>query len=323
MLNISASYSTLAASELLEHVVPQYQVEDPINCEFWLRGLNDTYKVTAKTKNYALRIYRKDWRTLSAIKFEIGALNYLHANGANASYPIQRLDGEYVTPLNTPEGIRYAIVTAFAEGTGLPYDDAQDAYIYGANVADIHSLSAGFSSEHARFELDHVRLLSEPLESIKPFLTHRPECWQFLESFGARLHELMKDIHQQDADYGLCHGDFHGWNAHYSDDTLTFFDFDDCGYGWRAYDLAVFRWDARLDEKESERWETFVKGYQSKREISEADLKLTTTFMAIRDIWLMGEHMGNAKDFGRGWMDDGYIDERIKFLKALEAEHFS
>ena len=98
----------------------------------------------------------------------------------------------------------------------------------------------------------------------------------------------MQDIRDQDADYGLCHGDFHGWNAHYHADTLTFFDFDDCGYGWRAYDLAVFRWDARLDEKEDERWEAFVKGYRSKREISDADLKLTTTFMAIRDIWLMG-----------------------------------
>ncbi|MGB0848454.1 MAG: phosphotransferase enzyme family protein [Thiolinea sp.] len=323
MLNISASYSTLAATDLLEHVVPQYQVKSPIRCEFWLRGLNDTYKITAKTDNYILRVYRKDWRTLSQIKFEVDALNYLHEQGANVSYPIKRLDGEYVTTLNTPEGVRYVIVTAFAEGAALSYDDVQDAYIYGANVADIHTLSAGFASEHPRFELDHVRLLSEPLECIRPFLAHRPECWKFLENFGARLLSFMEAIRDQDADYGLCHGDFHGWNAHYHSDTLTFFDFDDCGYGWRAYDLAVFRWDARLDKKENERWAAFIKGYRSKRDISDADLKLTTTFMAIRDIWLMGEHMGNAKDFGRGWMGDEYIDERIAFLKAIEEEHFA
>ena len=145
----------------------------------------------------------------------------------------------------------------------------------------------------------------------------------FLENFAARLLKSMQDIHHQSKDYGLCHGDFHGWNAHSSEGIVTFFDFDDCGYGWRAYDLAVFRWDARLEEKESERWEAFVKGYKSKRDIADSDLALTTVFVAIRDIWLMGEHMANAKDFGRGWMDDEYIDERIKFLKAIAEEHFA
>jgi hypothetical protein len=33
--------------------------------------------------------------------------------------------------------------------------------------------------------------------------------------------------------------------------------------------------------------------------------------------------MGNSKDFGRGWLDDAYIDRRIKFLKAIEEEHFA
>ena len=322
MLNIGASYSTLSSADLLEHVVSQYCVDNPISCEFWHRGINDSYKVKSKDESYILRIYRKDWRTLSEINFEVDALNYLHDKGANVSSPVKRLDDGYVTPLNTPEGLRYALITSFAEGEELSYDDVQDAYLYGVNVADIHSLSAGFSSEHSRFELDHIHLLSEPLEYIRPFLTHRPECWMFMERFGALLLDVI-NTDQKSVDYGLCHGDFHGWNAHNFSNTLTFFDFDCCGYGWRAYDIAVFRWDARLEGKESERWEAFVKGYKTKREISDIDLKLTTAFLAVRDIWLMGLHMGNSKDFGRGWLDDSYIDKRIKFLKAIEEEHFA
>ena len=85
----------------------------------------------------------------------------------------------------------------------------------------------------------------------------------------------------------------------------------------------MFRWDARLAGKERERWEAFVRGYETKRKISDVTLKLTTAFMAIRDIWLMGLHMGNATDFGRDWLDDDYIDRRIKFLKAIEEEYFT
>ena len=323
MLNIGASYSTLSSVDLLENVVSQYCIDNPISCEFWHRGINDSYKVMSKDESYILRIYRKDWRTLSQINFEIDALNYLYDKGAKVSYPVKRLDGEYVTTLNTPEGLRYALVTSFAEGEVLSYDEEQDAYLYGVNVADIHLLSTGFSSEYSRFELDHIHLLSEPLKYIRPFLTHRPECWMFMEKFGALLLDIIMNTDQERVDYGLCHGDFHGWNAHKSSNGITFFDFDCCGYGWRAYDIAVFRWGARLRHKEYERWEAFVKGYETKRKISSIDLKLTTTFLAIRNIWLMGLHMGNAKDFGRGWLDDTYIDRHINFLKAIEEEYFA
>jgi thiamine kinase-like enzyme len=37
---------------------------------------------------------------------------------------------------------------------------------------------------------------------------------------------------------GFCHGDFHGGNACQKDGSFTFYDFDCCGWGYRAYDLA-------------------------------------------------------------------------------------
>ena len=43
--------------------------------------------------------------------------------------------------------------------------------------------------------------------------------------------------------WGIIGGDFHGWNLHFTENNeLTLFDFDLCGYGWRAFDLAVYRW---------------------------------------------------------------------------------
>ncbi len=322
MSNIGATYSILSSTDLLKFIVPLYRIDNPISCEFWHRGLNDTYKIQSSEGNYILRIYRKDWRTLNQINFEIDALNYLHGKRANVSYPIARKNDEFVTTLHAPEGERYAIITTFAEGECLTYDDAQDAFFYGEHVAEIHRITDGFSTDHPRFDLDLNHLLLERLQTMRPFFTHRQEDWEFLERFGSHLQNYVEAIDCKNIDYGFCHGDFHGQNAHKFGETLTFFDFDCCGFGWRAYDITVFRWSARLREKEDERWERFLQGYRTKRQISETDLTLSIAFLAIRDIWLLGLYFENAVYFGKNIVGNSFIGRRMKFLKAIQEEHF-
>ncbi|WP_429842749.1 hypothetical protein [Brevibacillus sp. FIR094] len=52
----------------------------------------------------------------------------------------------------------------------------------------------------------------------------------------------------------MCHGDLQGnFNTNFCDDnTYTHFDFDLCGYGWRAYDLAAFKLSRILIEEDDE-----------------------------------------------------------------------
>ena len=92
---------------------------NPLSCEFWARGLNDTYKISSDRENFALRVYRKKWRTQSDIKFELNAIKHLHKKGADVAYPIERNQGGYITDIEAPEGIRQVIVTKYAEGAVL------------------------------------------------------------------------------------------------------------------------------------------------------------------------------------------------------------
>jgi Ser/Thr protein kinase RdoA (MazF antagonist) len=93
---------------------------------------------------------------------------------------------------------------------------------------------------------------------------------------------------------GFCHGDLHGGNAHRDQaQTQTFFNFDACGMGWRAYDIAVFRWSARLRRKEQERWEAFLRGYTEERSLRTLDIQAVPFFVAIRHVWLLGIHTSN------------------------------
>ena len=91
--------------------------------------------------------------------------------------------------------------------------------------------------------------------------------------------------------------------------------------GWRAYDIAVFGWGARSQDKEKTIWPAFLRGYREIRSLSDIDLQATAYFVAIRHLWIVGIHTANGYDWGFGWMHDRYFDRAIKFLRDWEAEY--
>ena len=320
ILTIEATYSTLSSSQLLAKVVPQYKISNPVSCEFWHRGLNDTYRLSSGTdpdaEDFVLRVYRKSWRTRAAIEFELGALIYLHQKGANVAIPVKRQDGGLLTSILAPEGERYVIVMQYAKGKILRFDKAEDGITFGQAAANIHRCSAGFKSHHARHKLGLKHLVDEPLINIQPYIVHRLSDWQFLTELATRLSKLVQETDaDNNLDYGFCHGDFHGENAHEHNGQVTHFDFDCCGMGWRIYDLATFKWVIRLLGKEDKLWDSFLDGYQSVRETPDLDLGLIEAFVGIRDIWFFGLNTKNS--LAQGWLNDGYIDLHMGLLKGV------
>lgn len=317
-MQIGSSYSTLNATELLKQIVSQYKISEPVSCEFWVRGLNDTYKISTATDNFILRVYRKNWRTNADIAFELDALNHIHAQGGKVACPIERKHGGYMTTVSAPEGERQIIVTQYAKGTVPNYDDSTNTNMFGASVAGIHVQSSNFQTKHERYRLDLTHLLVEPLAAIKRRLSHHQRESQFIIDFASRLSDNVASLSAEKLDIGFCHGDFHGRNAHIYQNEVTHFDFDCCGLGWRIYDLATFKWHARKHRKEDQRWPAFLEGYQSVRTIPALDLSLLETFVAIREIWLMGLHLASVHTFGTGWLNDEYINQGVNFLKDAE-----
>ncbi len=312
-LYIKPIYSMLCSQELLEKVVPLYQIDDPISCEILYEGANDSYTLKSENESYILRVYSQYWRTLADIQFEIEALHYLHTKGAKISYPILRKDGGYITSIDAPEGTRHVIITTYANGKEIWDGDANDWALYGKQVAEIHNQSNDFTSDKNRFKLDLNHLITDPLNKIEPFLRNRPDDWLFLKEYSSDLREIITNKKNSLLDYGFCHGDFHGGNTHKDNDSLTFFDFDCCGIGYRAYDLAIFKWCSRLNGKEDERWKPFYESYSQIREFSSNDFELIEPFISIRQIWLMGFHISH--NFAIGVFTDSYFNDAIKFLK--------
>lgn len=319
--------SILSSTALREAVVSEYALADPSDCQFFRMGLNDTYILKTNGTSYVLRVYRRGWRSLPEIQYELEVLLFLQKAGIRVSTPIPRTDGSFIGTIHAPEGERYRVLFTYASGREATYEskDAEAAYAYGKLAAQIHTATETFQSLHQRVALDLEHLIDTPLRSIQPVLAHRPEDWKCVQTVTETLRQRVIQLPLSSLEQGFCHGDLHWGNARFQDktNTVTLFDFDCCGVGWRAYDLAVFRWGARVRKKEQEQWPVFLRGYREVLNIHERDIQAIPYFVALRHLWLLGLHAGNRQDFGMAWMNDTYFDEAITFLREWEAEHLN
>lgn len=320
------SYSTLSDLALNEYIKKNYNLDQVKNTTYLLRGMNDTYLVTTSDESYIFRVYRGDRRQeYSEIAFELELLCYLDRKGVSVSLPIADVKGEYIQAFEAPEGTRFGVLFTFAEGHEKGMDNSEISYSFGQAVANIHLLTDHYESGYERTPIDLDFLLHQSLAIIESNMQHRGEDVQFLKKLGLQMEQSLREIPLEQLDFGICHGDLHGnTNVSFTEElVMTHYDFDLCGYGWRAYDIAEFRLarEVRLghDPDQLERiWGAFLEGYQSIRVLSENDLKAVPIFVGIRQLWLMGlclkdPHIHGAIDFG-----DDFIDDKLAYFKQLE-----
>ena len=324
---LSASHSILCTKSLKSYAERHYDFGELSECKFLQLGLNDTYLIRTKTEKFILRAYRLNWRTESDIAYELDALTHLADKGACVSKPLKRKDGKLFEVVVAPEGERFLVLFTFANGDPPNYEEQveQQAYLYGKAAAHIHTHTDSFSTEHKRFDLSLATLIDKPLKEIQPLLSHRADDWEYMVGFASRLSAKIQNLlANQVLEHGFCHGDFHGGNAHHDmNGTVTFFDFDCCGHGWRAYDVATFFWGARIQEKHRQRCRHFLRGYVEGRHFSDESLASVPYFVAARHLWLIGLHTAISGHHGSGWLNDRYFDRQIKLLREMDTECFT
>jgi Ser/Thr protein kinase RdoA (MazF antagonist) len=321
MLKLPVNHSVISSDALVLAITDLYDLGDVMECRFFSNGLNDTYKIKTASEKYILRIYKSHWRNRQDVLFEVQLLNHLNERDIPVSAPVNRKNGDFVIDIDAPEGPRFAVLFTYVEG-GYS-DEKEKCALYGEHVAKMHLAMNGFQSVHARFRIDLVHLLEQPLQPIRAALSHRPEDIAYLESLSTVLSNRINEL-SSSLDWGVCHGDLHGANVHFHENSLMHFDFDCGGFGWRAYDVSVFLWaKVRGRGKEhfhNEQWDVFLESYQKRKALSEFDLTAIPLFVAIREIWLMGLHTGNSHVWG-GWQDDHYFNTNLQFLKDWCEQH--
>jgi Ser/Thr protein kinase RdoA (MazF antagonist) len=115
--------------------------------------------------------------------------------------------------------------------------------------------------------------------------------------------------------YGLIHGDVIRTNAQVADDgTVTVLDFDLCGPGWRAYDIASYLAVIRGLPNEVELANAFINGYEQVRLITSVERETLPVFEAVRMIFSIGVPAMNVSHWGSAYLHT-FLDQSLEQLR--------
>jgi Ser/Thr protein kinase RdoA (MazF antagonist) len=301
MEKIAVTRSIVDANALAKVVSRDYDIDAPIRCQLISKMLrtqdNDHYLVKTPKQKYVVRVYQLGTylgREKSDYLFELDWLTFLRGRGIPVSYPIPRVDGTMLGHVHAPEGKRYYALFSFSEGKPMVTTNEEQLFTMGSYMARIHTASNEFHSDHHRQPMDLSFLADRPIDRLKAFWSdNKDEKLDILiasaEDAKDQIQDLLRNEESSEDSWGPIGGDFHPYNTRFTQDSQPgFFNFDLCGYGWRAYDIAVFLLNAKLMKQPAELSEDFFAGYYSQRPLSRNEHAAVAPFLTIRRVWLTG-----------------------------------
>ncbi|EJC79869.1 putative homoserine kinase type II (protein kinase fold) [Rhizobium leguminosarum bv. trifolii WSM2297] len=321
MLDFDPLYSTPRVEAVERFIDAHYSLAGPVSCRLLQRGLNDVYLIVgSNAERYVFRLSHRRARGPADVKTETAFLTHLAQSGVPVAAPIPTREGALFLRGSAPEGAREGVLFRALDGRKPQPTDAGDALANGKTLALLHNAAETFSPDGALYRLDLEHLLFRPLARIRDSgVVEDADVYGELETIAART---ATAIEAGNLTRTYCHGDCHGFNARINDaGEAVFFDFDDGGPGYLAYDLSVFLWaQVSFGRSSTAMWDAFIDGYRAIREITPDDFEAAQRFVIVRHIWLMGEYASRAQEWGSEAV--GWIAREANFLREWESEQF-
>lgn len=230
-----------------------------INFEF-----NATFAVESDSGiKYALRININSTRTLENMQAEVQWVRFLNrTSGIKTPTPIATLKDQYiVSGLHTDSGrILYGVMYSWLEGTEIGDEPTMEQlHEVGRAIARLHQESSDFVLSEGNalptFN-DFFWGTKDLLFSEKSALSEKDRS--LIEQARDLIMKFTEELYQNSPVH-IIHADFHGWNLMWHEDQLSIFDFDDCGFGVEAQDLAVALYYLDTPEQDA----ALLNGYKS------------------------------------------------------------
>jgi len=115
-----------------------------------------------------------------------------------------------------------------------------------------------------------------------------PEQAAQLSQARAHLYRLLSELDKSADTYSVIHADLHSYNLLVHGEALAVIDFDDAGFGWHAYDLAVALLPYRTVATFSHIQDAVLRGYRSCRPLAETVTAVIPTFLLVRRLAIVG-----------------------------------
>ena len=317
--------SIIGTSDILRAIQENYLGNYPDGlCQFEYHGVNDVYKYINGDQTRFFKLYARMDIGKDAILDEVKIVNNLRQLGLPVADAIEKTDGSYLVSVEAPEGMRYGVL--YSEAAGHPCDnynlDVDETIKIGRLLSVMHKNLDNLDEPVSRWRLDESLFIDRSMAVLEVHSQYHNIDIPFLREVAE---EVKRQIEAKANTWmwGLCHGDVWGGNIHKDrDGRLMIYDFDFCGYGWRAYDvsmiLGAIGWGAGDDAEDKRRrlLESFLKGYESRAHLSDSEIEAVyKVFVPFRRIFNMGYLYDSLLYVWGNRYRNVNIDNDLKLLK--------
>jgi hypothetical protein len=303
---------TAFATELLKDYGIHGAKVSCINFEF-----NATFAVESESgAKYALRININSTRTVENMKGEIEWVRHLNrTSGIHTPTPIATVKDNYiVSALHADSGqTLYGVMYSWLEGDELGDEPTlSQLHEVGRAMATLHQESTDFAlSADAALPTfnDFFWGTEDFLFSDKSVLSDTDRA--LIQQAHDLIMQFTNDLYQNSKVH-IIHADMHGWNLMWNEDQLSVFDFDDCGYGVEAQDLAVTLY--YLDTPEQD--EALLNGYKSVRPLPTYSANAMKALLLQRRLLLLN-YLFETKNQEHKEMLPAYLEKSLERVSTF------
>lgn len=245
---------------------------------------NRVYEIAAGPTRAALRLHRTSYQTEAAIRAEIDWCTRLSGAGLPVPAPVPARNGERLVRLASG---RHVSVTSWIEGEPLGQTGEPLAQPVAVQLDLFHRLGRLVAQIHAAADADPPVPFPRPARDADGLTGEAPVWGRFWEHPAASDEDaavlraaraFLRDrlLADRALDSGPIHADVFRENVLVGARGLSLIDFDDCGTGFRLYDLGTAMVQNDHEPARAEMLAALVEGYGSLRPADAATVEVMT-----------------------------------------------
>ena len=311
-VKIQTDSLTVFAHEILKkYGITDAEVES-INFEF-----NATFSVSTQSgQKYALRLNINSTRTVSNIQAETQWVRDLaRIPLINVPTPIASLDDQYLVSAHHADSGQtiYGVMYSWLEGEEIGDDPTlNQLHTVGRAMALLHENSANFTLTDGA----ELPIFNDFFWGTEDFLFSSqskvpPRDRELLKKAHDLIMKYIDELYATSAVH-IIHADLHGWNLMWHEDQLSIFDFDDCGYGVEAQDIAVALYYLDTPEQDA----ALLDGYKSIRPLPVYSEKAMKALLLQRRLLLLN-YLYETKNAEHKEMLPAYLEKTIERVSTF------
>ena len=260
---------------------------------------NASFRVDAPDKRYVLRIHRPGYHTLAELESEQVWTAALREAGLDAPVPVRTRDDRGYVTLPFDGGERHVGLLEWVDGELMgrimerePSTFPEHFRAIGRIAAAIHNQSAAWTVPNGfqrhRFDVEGFvgdRAFWGPFWDIPQLNAEQRDV---LGKARLTIADELSRLDDSAKTFSLIHADLHPHNVVVGERGLHLIDFDDSGFGWHHYELAVVLYRYRGIDGFDEMQAALIEGYRERRPFADADVAKLRLFFLIRTLVHLG-----------------------------------